>query len=108
MHLNVGEHDIPIDEPLLGVSKLTQLVSDHILGNSNRNVVFTVVHHETNAASESARHRAPGRVLSYPTKFGRIVHDRACVLIGTLSSNALVRFGNATKYGPTTYGKLAV
>lgn len=33
-------------------------------------------------------------------KLGRMVHDRACVLMAMFSSNALRKFGNATKNGP--------
>ena len=34
---------------------------------------------------------------THPMKFGNIVHDRACVLIGTWSSSACRKLGNATK-----------
>lgn len=50
--LHDGGCDLPVDEPLLGVSKLTKLMSDHVLGDSNGDVVFTIVHHETNAADD--------------------------------------------------------
>lgn len=43
---------LPVDEPLLGVSKLTKLMSDHVLGDSNRDVVSPIVYHETNAAND--------------------------------------------------------
>ncbi len=33
-------------------------------------------------------------------KLGSMVHDRAWVWIAMLFSNACLRFGNATKYGP--------
>ena len=37
---------------------------------------------------------------TYPTKLGRMVHDRACVFIGVLFNNASRRLGKATKNGP--------
>ena len=37
---------------------------------------------------------------TYPTKLGKIVHDRACVRIGTLLFKASRRLENGTKYGP--------
>ena len=37
---------------------------------------------------------------TYPTKFGRMVQDRAFVRIGMLFSRASARLGKATKKGP--------
>jgi hypothetical protein len=37
---------------------------------------------------------------TYPTKLGRMVHERACVFIGVLFNNASRRLGKATKNGP--------
>ena len=41
-----------------------------------------------------------GSDVTHPTKLGRMVHERACVWMGTRFVSASRRFGNATKYGP--------
>ena len=42
-------------------------------------------------------------VSTHPMKLGRIVHDRAWVLMAMLFSRACFRLGNATKNGPVTH-----
>lgn len=42
----------------------------------------------------------PAIERTYPTKLGRIVHERAMVLTGMLSVRARLRPEKATKYGP--------
>jgi hypothetical protein len=76
---------------------------NHILRNDHWHVIFSIMDEESNAdgillvfLAELTNKVKP----THPTKFGRIVHDLACVFIGMLFCNASRRFGKATKKGP--------
>jgi hypothetical protein len=73
----------------------------HVLSDSYGVEVTAVMHEEGDAAGVV---NAVGTVsawrAAHPTKVGRMVHARACVLIGMWLSRASRRLGNATKYGP--------
>ena len=61
----------------------------HILGDEHRDVVFPIMNQKPNSVntvtatrqmlSEKKQKRKTNKGVAYPTKFGRIVHDRALV-----------------------------
>jgi hypothetical protein len=39
-----------VSKPLFGMREFTELMTNHILRYRHRNIVFTIVHHETDTA----------------------------------------------------------
>ena len=81
--------------------ELAQLVPHHILRDEDRDVVLPVMNKEPQAVKHlNEKYYACQAYTTHPTKFGKMVHERACVLIGMLFSSANRKLGNATKNGP--------
>lgn len=52
---NEIKRDALVSESLLRDSKLSQLMTDHILGHVDRNIVFSVVDHEPDSDIDNER-----------------------------------------------------
>lgn len=88
-------------EPFLRNGEFSQFMSHHVLCNHDRHVILPVVYLEADAKSKVMRHAVLSNCcITYPTKLGRIVHDRAFVRIGMLFARASWILGKATKNGP--------
>lgn len=93
--------DLLVHEALLRMRKLPQFMSDHILGNCHREVVLSVMHEKTDPAQRQVSVLETTTYFdTYPTKWGRIVHERASVLMGVLLVSASRTLGKETKKGP--------
>ena len=103
---NEDYNDALVGEPLPRDRKLSQLVPDHVLRHRHWDVVLAVMDHKPEpCSSREERQYNPGHIRSvkgrtHPMKLGRIVHDRAWVVMAMLFSRACLRLGNATKNGP--------
>jgi hypothetical protein len=85
--------------------EFSQLVPYHVLRYSHWDVVLPVVHEKSDPACNAKMFETRTPSLNdesntYPTKFGRIVQERASVLMGVLFASASRMLGNATKNGP--------
>ena len=97
-----------VSERLSGGSKLSQLVSNHLFGHCQRDVVFAVVNEEFESVYQGKEMSAwlatcqLGKAcqLTHPTKLGKMVQLLAFVRMAVLFLSASARLGNATKNGP--------
>ena len=77
--------------------KFAELVADHVLGNGDRDVILSIVYGEPETIFENVSLHGSEQSTAYPTNVGRIVQERACVLITTLFCSAWRRVGKLTK-----------
>jgi hypothetical protein len=87
--------------------KFTQLMSNHLIRNTHRDILYPIMHQKLQSTINSMATRPPKAGKKYPTNSGRTVHDRACVRMGTFCASACERLiGKLTICGPRTVSEM--